>query len=72
MSKLAKEYLFYTFLIMIVCWGIFLWCSVSGINIEDKYIKTIFYKWINIKSPSYVHETHLLIIILHNVGSIIK
>ena len=38
MSKLAKEYLFYTFLIMIVCWGIFLWCSVSGINIEDNYL----------------------------------
>lgn len=38
MSKLAKEYLFYTFLIMIVCWGIFLWCSVLGINIEDNYL----------------------------------
>ena len=38
MSKLAKEFLFYTFLIMIVCWGIFLWCSVSGITIEDNYL----------------------------------
>ena len=38
MSKLTKEYLFYTFFIMIVCWGIFLWCSVSGINIEDNYL----------------------------------
>lgn len=35
MSKLAKNYLCLTFLIMLACWGICLVCSLNGISIND-------------------------------------
>ncbi len=35
MSKLSKNYLSLTFLIMLVCWGICLLCSFNGILIND-------------------------------------
>lgn len=35
MSKLSKNYLSLTFLIMLVCWGICLLCSLNGILIND-------------------------------------
>lgn len=38
MSKLSKEYLLYTFSIMIFCWGICLVCSFNGIALNDNYL----------------------------------
>ncbi len=35
MSKLSKNYLSLTFLIMLTCWGICLLCSLNGISIND-------------------------------------
>ncbi|MEZ3453679.1 MAG: hypothetical protein K1W17_04845, partial [Oscillospiraceae bacterium] len=36
MSKLNKNYLIFTFLIMLICWGICVLCSFSGISLNDK------------------------------------
>lgn len=36
MSKLNKNYLGFTFLIMLICWGICVLCSFSGIFLNDK------------------------------------
>lgn len=36
MSKLNKNYLSLTFLIMLICWGICVLCSFSGIFLNDK------------------------------------
>ncbi len=38
MSKLSKEYLLYTFLIMIVCWGTCLIFSLNNISIKNNYL----------------------------------
>lgn len=38
MSKLCKDYLCITFLIMIVCWGICVVCSLNGILLNENYI----------------------------------
>ena len=35
MSKLNKNYLSYTFLLMLICWGICVLCSFSGISLND-------------------------------------
>ncbi len=43
MGKLSKEYLLYTFSIMIVCWGICLACSLNHISINDNYLLYIPY-----------------------------
>ncbi len=43
MSKLSKEYLLYTFSIMLVCWGICLACSLNHISINDNYLLYIPY-----------------------------
>ena len=34
MSKLTKNYLSFTFLIMLICWGICLICSLGGITLN--------------------------------------
>jgi len=36
LSKLNKNYLIFTFLIMLICWGICVLCSFSGISLNDK------------------------------------
>lgn len=38
MNKLSKDYLLYTFLIMLICWGICLLCSLKGISLNDNYL----------------------------------
>lgn len=38
MNKLVKDYLIYTFLIMILCWGICVICSLNGILLDDYFI----------------------------------
>ena len=43
MSKLSKEYLLYTFSIMLVCWGICLVCSLNHISINNNYLLYIPY-----------------------------
>ncbi len=43
MSKLSKEYLLYTFSIMLVCWGICLVCSLNNISLNDNYLLYIPY-----------------------------
>lgn len=43
MSKLSKNYLCYTFLIMLVCWGICVICSLNGIAVDDHYVLFIPY-----------------------------
>ncbi len=37
MNKLIKDYLLYTFLIMILCWGLCVICSLNGILLNDNY-----------------------------------
>ncbi len=43
MNKLIKDYLFYTFLIMLICWGICLLCSLNGILLNKNYLLYIPY-----------------------------
>ncbi len=43
MSKLSKEYLYYTFSIMLICWGICLVCSQNNISLNDNYLLYIPY-----------------------------
>ncbi len=44
MSKLSKEYLLYTFSIMLVCWGgICLVCNLNNISLNDNYLLYIPY-----------------------------
>ena len=38
MNKLIKDYLLYTFLIMLICWGICLLCSINGTSLNDNYL----------------------------------
>ncbi len=38
MNKLIKDYLLYTFLIMIICWGSCVICSLNGISLNDNYL----------------------------------
>lgn len=38
MNKLSKDYLIYTFLIMLICWGICLLCSLNGISLNGNYL----------------------------------
>lgn len=38
MSKFSKDYIIYTFLIMLVCWGICLICCLNGIYLSDNYL----------------------------------
>ena len=35
MNKLIKDYLSITFLIMIICWGTLIVCSINGIILKD-------------------------------------
>lgn len=37
MNKLSKEYLVFTFFIMILCWGICVLCSINGVLISNNY-----------------------------------
>lgn len=43
MNKLIKDYLLYTFLIMIICWGICAICSLNGILLNKYYFLYIPY-----------------------------
>lgn len=43
MSKLSKRYLIYTFLIMIVCWGICLICGMNDILLSNNFLLYIPY-----------------------------
>lgn len=43
MSKLGKDYLLFTFTIMIVCWGICAICSLNGILLKENYLLFIPY-----------------------------
>lgn len=43
MNKLIKDYLIYTFLIVLICWGICLLCSLNGISLNDNYFLYIPY-----------------------------
>ncbi|MBD5470451.1 MAG: CPBP family intramembrane metalloprotease [Lachnospiraceae bacterium] len=43
MTKLSKLYLSYTFLIMLIGWGICLICSLNGISLNDNYLLYIPY-----------------------------
>ena len=43
MNKLSKDYLRYTFFIMIICWGICLLCSLNGTSLNDNYLLYCFY-----------------------------
>lgn len=43
MTKLSKLYLSYTFLIMLIGWGICIICSLSGISLNDNYLLYIPY-----------------------------
>ncbi len=38
MNKLIKDYLIYTFLIMLLCWGSCVICSLNGISLNDNYL----------------------------------
>ncbi len=43
MNKLVKDYLLYTFLIMIICWGLCVLCSLNKISLTDNYLLYIPY-----------------------------
>lgn len=43
MNKLCKDYLIYTFLIMLMCWGICTICSLNGILLNENYLLYIPY-----------------------------
>lgn len=43
MNKLTKDYLIYTFLIMLMCWGICTICSLNGILLNENYLLYIPY-----------------------------
>ncbi len=43
MNKLSKDYLIYTFLIMIICWGLCVICSLNGISLHENYFLYIPY-----------------------------
>lgn len=43
MNKLIKDYLIYTFLIMLICWGLLTICSLNGILLNDYYFLYIPY-----------------------------
>lgn len=43
MSKLTKDYLLYTFSIMIVFWGIYWGCSLKGMSLDSNYFLYIPY-----------------------------
>lgn len=38
LSKLSKFYLGYTFLVMLICWGICVICSLNGISLNENYL----------------------------------
>ncbi len=43
MNKLVKDYLIYTFLIMLICWGLCAICSLNGILLNENYFLYIPY-----------------------------
>lgn len=43
MNKLSKDFLRYTFLIMLICWGICAICSYNGVWLEENYFLYIPY-----------------------------
>ena len=43
MNILTKDYLIYTFLIMIICWGLCVICSLNGILLNENYFLYIPY-----------------------------
>lgn len=43
MNKLIKDYLIYTFLIMLICWGLCVICSLNGILLNENYFLYIPY-----------------------------
>ncbi len=43
MSTLSKDYLIYTFVIMVICWGLCSICSLNGISLNENYFLYIPY-----------------------------
>ncbi len=43
MNKLIKDYLIYTFLIMLICWGLCVICSLNGVLLNENYFLYIPY-----------------------------
>ena len=43
MNKLVKDYLIYTFLIMLICWGLCVICSLNGVLLNENYFLYIPY-----------------------------
>ena len=43
MNKLCKDYLVYTFFIMLICWGLCVICSLNGILLNENYFLYIPY-----------------------------
>lgn len=43
MSKLSKDYLLYTFAIMLFCWGACVICSLNGVSLDNNYLLYIPY-----------------------------
>ncbi len=43
MNKLCKDYLVYTFLMTIICWGLCVICSLNGILLNENYFLYILY-----------------------------
>ena len=43
MNKLVKDYLKYTFLIMLICWGLCVICSLNGVLLNENYLLYIPY-----------------------------
>ncbi len=43
MNKLIKDYLLYTFLIMLICWGLCVICSLKGILLNENFFLYIPY-----------------------------
>ena len=37
MSKVSKQFLIYTFIIMAICWGTCMICSLNGLSLNKDY-----------------------------------
>lgn len=46
MSKISKDFILYTFSILIVCWGVYMICSYNGVSLNDNYALYIPYLFI--------------------------
>ena len=43
MSKVSKQFLIYTFIIMGICWGTCMICSLNGLSLQNDYFLFIPY-----------------------------